>query len=631
MLTIADPPPRHSGKVSGVLVALAVAGPILVFDPAGWAVVGPAKWALVSMLVPAIAMAVTWRRPVVLTRSWAYGWVALLLVGCVAATIGLDPISAWIGTPDRRFGMWTWLLMSIAFAAGQQLEPGSVRTMLRGATVAGAGLALVAAFEWAGFPLTGISFESGRLGSTMGSPAYLGAALTILVPVTVGQAADPDEGSGWRRTAGIVAVASTLAAVGTGTRAAWIGLAAAGVFTAPRWWPIISRDRWRLIAATAAVALGLLATPVPSRVAATFSSDDPFGASRLDEWTVATRVVIEHPVLGTGPEGYRIAFPTVVDAAYERSYGRAVMPDRAHNGLLDVVTTLGAGGGLLYLAAIGGLITAAWRARELSSQMAGMAAGMVGYLVQQQFLFPLAEVDSIFWLIAGVVVGATSRGSVLRLSRTRALPVALAVLAGLSLLAGVADVAADRAVATAFERDDLTSADRATQLRPDSFRTWLVAASLAASGGSSEDFGLAVDRIRRAREISPGDPRLAELEAGYLTSRAVHSGSSEQLTAALTAWEGRLEADPVNARVWLGAGSARLLDGDVLGAEQAFLEAAALAPRDPAPWVSLTRLYVDLGRADAATNALRRARSLDPAVRGLADLEAAVRSIGGDP
>jgi len=434
----------------------------------------------------------------------------------------------------------------------------------------------------------------------------------------------------WRRTAAITAPAATLTVMGTGTRAAWIGLVAAAAFTAPQWWRFVTRRKRRLVSLIGAVALGVLLTSVPARVGSTFAGDDTLATSRIDEWKVAARVVADHPLLGTGPEGYRIAFPSHVDTEYERSYGRVVMPDRAHNGLLDVTTTMGVGGGIIYLSAVGGLLVTAWRARKRSVAMAGIAAGLVGYLVQQQFLFPLAEVDPLFWLAAGVLVTATGEARVLQLPRSTTVAVALAVVASASLLVGVADVAADRAIADAIERDDLGRADRATRLRPDSFRTWLVAASVAASGGSPDDLGLAVDRIRRARTISPGDPRLAELEAGYLTSWAARSWSPEILTAALDAWDRRLEGDPLNARIWLGAGSTRVLAGDVQGAEQALLEAADLAPRDATPWVSLTRLYVGLGRATDATDALRRARSLDPAVQGLTELETAVRSIGGD-
>ena len=73
-------------------------------------------------------------------------------------------------------------------------------------------------------------------------------------------------------------------------------------------------------------------------------------------------------MLGVGPEGYRVVFPQVVDAAYVRSYGVAVYPDRAHNGLLDVTLDGGVVAGLLYAALLACCATRGARcAREIRS------------------------------------------------------------------------------------------------------------------------------------------------------------------------------------------------------------------------------------------------------------------------
>lgn len=78
-----------------------------------------------------------------------------------------------------------------------------------------------------------------------------------------------------------------------------------------------------------------LATPVGGRLVALANPTAPGGATRVDEWRVAGRVLVAHPVTGVGPEGYRIAFAEGVDEAYERRHGRDPLPDRAHAGPLD--------------------------------------------------------------------------------------------------------------------------------------------------------------------------------------------------------------------------------------------------------------------------------------------------------
>jgi len=45
-------------------------------------------------------------------------WVA------VCATLGVDPVYAWIGTAERHFGALTWALCGLLFVAGHALETG---------------------------------------------------------------------------------------------------------------------------------------------------------------------------------------------------------------------------------------------------------------------------------------------------------------------------------------------------------------------------------------------------------------------------------------------------------------------------------------------------------------------------
>ena len=101
--------------------------------------------------------------------------------------------------------------------------------------------------------------------------------------------------------------------------------------------------------AVGVIAVGL-ATPLGARAASTFDLHRGTSSSRFSEWRIATRTIADHPLLGVGPEGYRVVFPQEVDAAYVRDYGSAVYPDRAHNGVLDVTLDGGLLAGALYLA-----------------------------------------------------------------------------------------------------------------------------------------------------------------------------------------------------------------------------------------------------------------------------------------
>jgi O-antigen ligase/Flp pilus assembly protein TadD len=614
-----DAPPATGvplGRTETWLLAGLVALPIVVFDPFGWAAFGPVKWAAVSALVPALGAVMAARRGIGMPRPWAIGWALLLFWAALSAWRGLDPLSAWIGTPDRRLGWWALCLFAITFSIGATLPTRwAIPLVLRSASVATLGVGVMAVAEFAGLSVA--PSGSGRLGSTLGSAAYLGAALTILVPLTVGTALSATEDRRWRLMATTASVLGVVALVGSQTRAALVGLAVAGLVALPRLVPRLSA-RPLAVGAVALAAVGLLAlSPLGERALE--------GSSRTDEWAQAIGVIGGHPVLGTGPEGYRIAFPGVVDAEYERAYGREVIPDRAHNGVLDVAAALGLPGAVLYLAAVAAILRRGWWQRGGSVEQTAVAAAAIGYLAQQQFLFPLAEIDPLLWLIVGILF---SNPDVIR--PRPPIAGALAAVAVLSLLAGVADVAADRSMAAGLDGDPV-AAERATELRPDSFRTWLIASNVASRGGDVASLERALDRIDTALTLSPADPRLGQIHAQYLGNLAALTGLSGDGAIARDAWEELARSDPNNAAVLTGLGAARALTGDAAGAERAYVLAASLAPDDAGPLVTLARLQLATGEPTDAVETLRRARAVDPLADGLDELEASLRRAGVEP
>lgn len=98
----------------------------------------------------------------------------------MCAALGVHPLSAWIGTPDRRLGWW-------ALFAGQN-SANLGRTVARAGTVGCPVLGVTAALEGAGWWF--VDSGSARLGGAMGSPAYLGAAATLVLPLAIGQVFD---------------------------------------------------------------------------------------------------------------------------------------------------------------------------------------------------------------------------------------------------------------------------------------------------------------------------------------------------------------------------------------------------------------------------------------------------------
>lgn len=571
---------RSTRTIARWLGALTVV-PMVAVDAAGLAPFGPARWWAISTLgVLACAVAARYGRRSLHRRS-AIAWAVLLGFLLLGALFGGDLPTALLGHPERHLGVVTWVMFALLFAAGQQLHTSGGRaTLARAATVASAIIGLWCMWESAvGAPID-VATTTDRLIGPFGSAAYLGAAVCLVGPFAVGRAADPDAriieriGSAGAATLGLVAL------VGSGARAAWVGAAVAAVAMLVRRRP--SRRAWASIGAALVVALAVVGSRLDDVVERTAGA-----SSRVDEWTLAARVVWAHPVVGVGPEGYRIAVSEGIDRHYERTYGRdRVLPDRAHSGPIDVALTGGLPAAAAQLALMAFLARRSWQSLGTDPGSAALAAAVMGYGVQQLLLFPLAELDPMWWAFAGALVAAPTTGLAPARAHQRVAASVIAVVVSLvAFVAGVLDVAADRLARTALRSSEpvaaIDAAHRAVALRPDDLRYRMVAAVLHRDRGTLADVDAAIDESRAALRWSPHDPVALDQWASALTARAAITGDRVDTDVALRAWTGLVERDPVRARWQLELGRAAALAGDIDLARRSWTTAADLDPHDP--------------------------------------------------
>lgn len=553
---------------------LAVLLSVVAVDPAGWYPFVVAKFAAVSLAVVVCWWAAVREPSNSLDGRALRVFVGLLVVLSIAAVVGREPFYAWTGTPERHLGVATWVLFCAALVAGSRLaDPGRLARFARWTVGAGIALGLYALIErW--HPLIETTSNTDRLGGPYGSASFLGAALCLVLPVGVA-AIVSDESIVWRWLAALSAALGTAALIGTGTRAAWLAIGLGGVVVLATRPP--SRQTFgRLALPVAAVVTGAAFALVSGRTGSVTERTGGAG-SRLDEWAVGLRIVADHPWLGVGPEGYRTALADGVTASYERTYGRSVLPDRAHNVFIDVAAAGGVVAVGLYVVLVVLVVGAAWRALRVgTARQAGLAAAAVVYLVQQFFLFPVATIDPVFWLIAGALLSTSAPGRATERASQR-WPAAVAIPLLLVLFGvGVVSLAADRAAGDAVESGNLAAAERAVTLRPDVVRYRLLEAELAPRTIAGHD--RAVAAIERALDFSPHDP-IVELALGdALTRRAISTGDVGDRADAQNAWRELVDADRNCYRCHLGLGYAAALSGDVALALDAFEIAAGLEP-----------------------------------------------------
>jgi O-antigen ligase/Flp pilus assembly protein TadD len=595
---------------------------VLAIDPGGLAPFGPAKWAAVSTTVLASA-AIVWRAPARLALAPLRAWIAFLGIVAVAAVFALDRVYAWTGTPERHLGVVAWALCFVAFVAGQVLTERDARAVSVGATVAAGAVGVWAVAEACGWRPIDLVGAGARPVGTLGSSAFLGATLALLVPAAAGRCVD-SYGYSTAIDAPVLGV-GVVALVASGARAAWVGIAVAAALVVLARRPHIMRSRATLAAGIGGVAVLValaFVTGVASRVPDALTERDGGARGRLDEWRVAARVVAGHPVIGTGPEGYRIAFGRAVDARYEQRHGRDPLPDRAHDALLDVAATTGLPGLVAYAVLLAGVGRFLWRAlRTAPPWVAGLAAGCIAYAVQSLFLFPIAEIEPVAWVFAGIVVAtqlAAEPGT--RTTRPLSLAVtaraALALLAVIACTAGALDVVADRdakRVLTAADQGRVVEdADRPARLRPDAVRYRLAAARADEARGSIAGLDLALAQLDDALDVSRRDPVARAEHARLALERARRTGNRDDVRRARDELERLRRDDPRNAQVLLRLGVARALTGDDAGAERAWLAAESLAPRSASASTDLAVLYARQHRRADAERAARRALARDP-------------------
>ena len=270
-------------------------------------------------------------------------------------------------------------------------------------------------------------------------------------------------------------------------------------------------------------------TPLGARATSTFDLEHGTTAGRFDEWRIATRVIRAEPALGVGPEGYRVVFPQVVDAEYEREYGVAVYPDRAHNGILDVTLTGGLLAGLLYAAllvlALAARVAAhcerAIRSTRHSVPRSSRTSCSNSSCSRSPSSIRSSGCSSACWSHERRAARRSQRcapaGSSSP-SRSRP-PSGCTSARGMCWPIASCGGRRDRPSASAA----LRHADAATRLRPDSIRAWYAAARIAQRGDALTDVDAALDRVLVGLDRSPGDPALRVLYGELLVERATRS------------------------------------------------------------------------------------------------------------
>lgn len=620
-------PRRTLSPTASVLMAAVFLTALpLVIDPAGWYVYLPLRWSAIVLAVGAIALlglrtstprSPTRRPPhslVVLTRWWA----ALLAIVLVAALASSAPRIALLGAGDRMSGAATWILHGALALVGARIvrRREHLVVLARAMCLGLVAVACVTIAQRGGWDVPAGASSFSRPGGPFGNANFLGAYCVLAILVAMGVALDRDERDPWRAVAALATLMGTAVLVVSGSRAAWLAVAlgvAVLLVTSVRRDALSARAAALIVSALLVFGVGLGAV-----VGAGGRLEDVTGGTargRVDTWVLAGDTVLARPVLGWGPEGFTEGFSRSVDEQWEQSYGRRLTPDRAHNGVLDVAATVGLVGLAVYLGVL--LVTARGirdvlrvdrqavdraRGRRPNAEhptttshvtvALGVACALGAYLVQQQALFPLPDVDAMAWLLAGALVGlglhatpyesATPGTAAAAHARGRSLVAAVGVVAVVACSwVGVSAVRADRharVAADALGRGDAADAYEAAEaslgLEPGQVLVTLLLSDAAIASGDPATVRRTADEVGAQRGGAFDDGRLTLAEARLRLAL----GTSDDDALAASLLHSLLRHDPARGEAWLMLGEVEDRLGDTPAAIAAWERAAQLQP-----------------------------------------------------
>lgn len=135
--------------------------------------------------------------------------------------------------------------------------------------------------------------------------------------------------------------------------------------------------------------------------------------SRIFQYLAATRIIKDYPALGIGPDTIGIVYQknlAKVFSVLESDNGfQFPRQDRIHNDILDTATTrgiFGLGTYIWLLIAFGVYISKNYK--QLSDQnkmlVLGLVAGILCYLIQNEFSFGNTPIVTLFWVMMGLCI-----------------------------------------------------------------------------------------------------------------------------------------------------------------------------------------------------------------------------------
>jgi len=594
------------------------------------------------------------------------GWIALATVFSVHAP------TAVFGKYRRFEGLISFINYAMMyFLAVQFLDRLSrIRSLARTLFFSGTLVSLYGVMQYVGIdPLTWgrLPFEANRAFSTYGNPDLLGGFLVLLLPVALGLALT-EKDHRWRIAYWAGFLLAVICWIVAFTRGAWIGGAVALIVLGVAAWRMrtkLTTVDWSFAGVIAAISGMVVVRSLSSdtavmnvwaRLVSIFEFGEGSALTRFQIWDAAWRATLDRPILGFGPDTFRLVFPGYKPIEYVQVAGHLSVADNVHNYFLQLTAAIGIPGMLLLYGLFATVAVLSFRTAFVRPDsdtdnarlvVSAFWAASAGYVVHLTFGLSVTGSTFLLWIAMAALMAPGARKVEVRAPSWGAIAAyAIITVVAIASVANVIYIVADnhylRSRLGSTYQDQIGSAETAVRLNPyndmyraqigvvhsDAFRSLMQQAQQEQQAGqdptatrqqAEQFFRMAVASLTETIEFVPRE------YDNYLFITNAYNLAGQGLADAYfqdaMEWAQKgIQVSEFGPGIRFQHAIALNGSGDAEAAKSELLLAIEMDPRYADPRVLLGEIYLGEGDTTAALEQFELARELQPEYPGLQEL-----------
>lgn len=354
--------------------------------------------------------------------------IAFLVLVFLSTVTSVHVPTAIHGKYKRYEGLLTFLNYGILYFLAMQTFTSFKRlsTLSKTLTITGGLVSLYGVIQFLGLdplPWATLPFEQRRSFSTFGNPDLLGGFLVILTPLAIVEFLKARDTKNNVFMGGILFL-SFLCLLTAFTRGAWVGSAAAIVVLAVVGGRTILTDKKKLLFILVAfisifavilvysASTGHGVMNLVDRLKSTTQLTEGSAASRIEIWKAGLRMVEEKPILGLGPDTYRLGSEHYETKAYVAQGAGQTVADNAHNWIVQLAAGVGIPATLILIGFFFAIMAIAIKySRRLEGDdrltYAALIGGSIGYFIHLLFGVSISGSTGVFFIVISAILAVT--------------------------------------------------------------------------------------------------------------------------------------------------------------------------------------------------------------------------------